>query len=72
MALPDELVTSQIGVVRRGDEVAAEWPLHILVNGGVSLVEHTAVVGLHVPEEASECHGPVLPGWRRWKDGGWD
>lgn len=55
--------------MRRGDEVAAEWPLHILVHGGVSLVEHTAVFGLHVPEEASKCHGPILPGWRRWKDG---
>lgn len=71
VALPDELVSSQVGVVRRGDEVAAERPIHVLVHGGVSLVKDAAVFGLHVPEEAPECHGPILPGWRRWKGGWW-
>lgn len=68
MALSDNLISSQVGVVRGGDEVVAERLFHVLVHRRVGLVEHAAVFGLHVPEEPFKCHGPTFSGCKRRKE----
>lgn len=60
MALPDQLISGQVGVVRRGDEIAGERLVHVLVHCLVSPVEHAAVFGLHISEEAFERHAPAF------------
>ena len=59
-ALADQLVPSEVSVVRRRDEVVTQRLVHILVHRRVYLVKHTTVFRLHVSVESLECHASVL------------
>lgn len=47
-----ELILQEIGVVRGGDEVVAEWFAHVLVDVLVAGVEDHSVLLVQVHEEA--------------------
>lgn len=67
MAFSYKLISSQVGIVWRGDEVTSERLVHVLVHWCVGLVEYAALFGLHVPEESFKCHGPAFSGLKKKK-----
>lgn len=67
VAFAEKLISHQVGVVRRGDEVAGERLVHVLVHGRVRLVKHAAVFGLHEPVESLKRQAPAFSGFE-WKN----
>lgn len=53
--LRHQLVSHQVGVVRRGNKVAAQWPIHVLVHTVVVRVENVPSWAAHVVGKA--CSG---------------
>lgn len=59
-AVPGQLVFSEVGVMRRGNEVMGQGPGHILVDPCMVRVKHSILVGQHVHGETIRCHEVVL------------